>query len=69
MENPAVTRQNPEAARIRTKVFIVMQRLYAARDGQPNAKPIAVRLTRREADDLVKELPGTYIERFIACKF
>jgi hypothetical protein len=50
------------------KVYIVLQRNNVARDGEPNERIIATRLTRSAAQGIVDIHPGTRIEKHLATK-
>lgn len=50
------------------KTYAVLQRLNLPRDGQPNAKIIAIKLTRQAAEKLRDLNPGTWVEKHVATK-
>lgn len=54
--------------KMRVKVYLVVQNLYAARDGKPNQQIIAARLTQRAANEIVENTPGTFIQKVYATK-
>ncbi len=50
------------------KVYVVMQRINIAHGDELNSRIIAARLTSAAADDIVKENPGTWVEKHVAVK-
>ena len=50
------------------KVYLVIERSNVARPGQANRKIVAVKLTRKAAEDYVAGHPGTYVEKHVATK-
>lgn len=48
------------------KVFLVILKLNTAKNGEPNRKIIDVKLSRKAAEAITNQLPGTYIERHVA---
>ena len=58
----------PELKTMQIKVYIVLQKNNVARGGEPNERIIATRLTRGAAEEVVRDLPGTRIEKHMATK-
>ncbi len=54
---------------IAIKVYLVLQRINVARDGQVNSRVIAARLTKSAADDVVCDTAGTWVEKHTAVKY
>jgi hypothetical protein len=50
------------------KIYLVLQRVNVAREGERNVKVIASRLNREAAQRVVDAIPGTWIERQVATK-
>lgn len=50
------------------KVYVVLQTMNLARDGEPNSRIIATRLTREAADEVKDKNPGTWVEKHVAVK-
>ncbi len=50
------------------KVYVVLQTMNMAREGEPNCRIIATRLTRAAAQEIHDENPGTWIEKHTAVK-
>jgi hypothetical protein len=53
---------------MQVKTYVVLQKNNVARDGEPNEKVIAVKLTRGAAQAIVNRNPGTRIEKHLADK-
>lgn len=64
-------RENQGGARrpIAIKVYVVLQRDNLARDGQPNVSILAVRLTKKAAQEISDRIPGTKVEKHLAIKY
>jgi hypothetical protein len=58
----------PQKRKIEVKVYLVIQRDHLVREGQPNIRVVAARLTRATAEAVRAKMPGTYIQRHIATK-
>jgi hypothetical protein len=54
--------------KMQIKVYLVVQRQTLARPGEPNTRIIAARLTRSAAQEIVDQIPGTFIEKHLALK-
>ena len=61
-------KDQPRSSRMQVKVYLVHQWQNLAREGEPNTRVIASRLTWGAAQDVVDRIPGTFIERHIATK-
>lgn len=53
---------------LQQKIYIVFQRKFAVRDGRPNVRILAATLNRADAERVIREVPGTYIEKVTATK-
>ena len=53
---------------IAIKVYLVIQSINVARDGEQNSRIIAARLTRSAAQEIVDATPGTWVEKHSAVK-
>ncbi|WP_152988306.1 hypothetical protein [Paracoccus sp. MKU1] len=61
--------QDDASALLRTvKLYVVFQRLFAVRDGRPNLRIIDARTSRSEAEQVVRDTPGTFIEKVIGTR-
>ncbi len=53
---------------IAIKVYVVLQIMNLARQGDPNCRIIATRLTRNAAEAVRDQNPGTWVEKHMAVK-
>ena len=62
--------QTPEAPQFKrvVKVYLVILRRNLAQPGRPNIEILNAFLTRKQADEVVAAMPGTYVQRVNATK-
>ena len=62
--------QTPDAPQFKrvVKVYLVMLRRNLAPAGRPNVEILNAFLTRKQADEVVAAMPGTYVQRVNATK-
>lgn len=59
--------QQPKG-KMQIKVYLVIQHQTLAHPGEVNTRIIAARLTRLASQEIVNQMPGTYIEKHLALK-
>lgn len=50
------------------KVYLVLVPVAFERNGRPNRKIVAAKLTRKTADELATQIPNAYVEKVYADK-
>lgn len=56
------------AVKVTQKIFLVMVRVAVINDGDPNVEIIAAKLRRADAERVVQQIPGAWIEKIHADK-
>lgn len=49
-------------------VYVVMVRVHQRTPDAPNTEIVTIKLRRRDADKVVSQVPGAWIERVVASK-
>lgn len=60
--------QQPDKGPFTPKIYLVIVKYHTEERTRPNRRVVAAKLTRKAAQHIADQIPGSYIERFIADK-